>query len=37
VREVYRGLESAIHLPEFDIELPLAEVYDEVEFIPESE
>jgi hypothetical protein len=37
VREVYTGLECVIPLPELDIELPLADVYDEVEFIHEAE
>jgi len=37
VRELYQGLEAVIPLPEIDIELPLAEVYDGVEFIPERD
>jgi hypothetical protein len=36
VREVYAGLDSVIPLPEIDIELPLAEVYEEIEFSPEE-
>lgn len=36
VREVYSGLEAVIPLPEIGIELPLAEVYETVEFAPES-
>ncbi len=35
VREVYQGLEAVISLSEIDIDLPLAEVYGGVEFIPE--
>jgi Uma2 family endonuclease len=35
VREVHQGLDAAIPLPEIEIELPLAEVYDGVEFAPE--
>lgn len=31
-REVYQGLEAVIPLPEIDCELPLAEIYDRVEF-----
>jgi Uma2 family endonuclease len=34
-REVYAGREATIRLPEIDIELPLAEVYEDVEFVPE--
>jgi Uma2 family endonuclease len=37
VREVYAGLDAVVPLPEIEIELPLAEVYDGVEFVPESE
>jgi Uma2 family endonuclease len=37
VREIFKGPESIIDLPELDIELPLAEVYDAVEFIPEAD
>jgi Uma2 family endonuclease len=36
VREFYAGLDSVIPLPEIDIELPLAEVYEEIEFSPEE-
>jgi Uma2 family endonuclease len=36
VREVYEGLDAVIPLPEIGAELPLAEVYDGVEFTPES-
>jgi Uma2 family endonuclease len=35
VREVYDGLGAIIPLAEIDIELPLAEIYAGVEFIPE--
>jgi len=36
VREVHQGLDAVIPLGEIDIELPLAEVYDGVEFTPEA-
>jgi Uma2 family endonuclease len=36
-REVYTGLDAIVPLPDFDTELPLAEVYEDVEFIPEDE
>ncbi len=35
VRELYQGLDAVIPLGEIDVELPLAEVYDGVEFTPE--
>ena len=35
VREVYAELSAVIPLPEIGIELPLAEIYDGVEFSPE--
>lgn len=35
VREVYEGLDAVIPLPEIDIALPLAEVYEGVDFVPE--
>lgn len=35
VRELYLGREAGILLPEIAIELPLAEVYDDVEIVPE--
>jgi Uma2 family endonuclease len=35
VREVYQGLDAVVPLGEVDIDLPLAEVYDAVEFGPE--
>lgn len=37
VREVYEGLDAVLPLPEIGIELPLAEIYDGVEFTPEPE
>jgi Uma2 family endonuclease len=37
VREVYAGLEAVIPLPEIQTELPLAELYEAVEFTPEPE
>jgi hypothetical protein len=37
VRQVYKGLDAVIPLAEIGIELPLAEVYETVEFIPESD
>jgi hypothetical protein len=33
---VYEGLDAILPLPEIDIALPLAEIYDGVEFTPES-
>jgi Uma2 family endonuclease len=35
VQELYEGIKSVIPLPEIDTELPLAEVYEDVEFTPE--
>ncbi len=35
VREIHEGLEAVIPLREIDSELPLADVYDAVEFTPE--
>jgi Uma2 family endonuclease len=37
VREVYEGLDAVLPLAEIEIDLPLSEVYDAVEFIPESD
>jgi Uma2 family endonuclease len=37
VREVYEGLDAVVSLPEIEIDLPLAEVYDGVEFTPEPD
>jgi Uma2 family endonuclease len=36
-REVYEGLDANVLLSEVEIELPLAEVYERVEFVPEPE
>jgi Uma2 family endonuclease len=35
VREVYQGLDAVVPLPEIEAELPLADVYERVEFSPE--
>jgi Uma2 family endonuclease len=37
VREVYQGKNAAIPLAEIGIELPLADVYEGVEFVPERD
>ena len=37
VREVYQGLDAVLPLSEIGVELPLAELYEAVEFIPEAE
>lgn len=37
VREVYEVIEAVVPLGEIDTELPLAEIYDGVEFLPESD
>jgi Uma2 family endonuclease len=37
VREVYEGLDALFPLPEIGIDLPLAEIYETVEFAPEPE
>ena len=37
VREVFPGLDAVLPLPEIDIDLPLAEIYEAVEFRPEQE
>ena len=37
VREVYEGLDAVIPLGEIEADLPLAEIYDGVEFRPEPE
>lgn len=34
VREIYEGLDAAVPLPEIETELPLAEIYDGVDFAP---
>jgi Uma2 family endonuclease len=36
IREVLRGVEAVLPLPEIGIELPLAEIYDGVETLPEQ-
>jgi Uma2 family endonuclease len=36
IRELYQGLEAVVPLPEIGIDLPLAEIYEGVEFIPEA-
>jgi hypothetical protein len=33
--EVYAGLDATIPLPEIETELPLAEIYERIEFSPE--
>jgi hypothetical protein len=35
VREVYAGLDAVLPLGEMGVELPLAEIYETVEFAPE--
>ena len=37
VREVYEGLEAVVPLLEIETELPLAEIYDGVQFVPEAD
>lgn len=37
VREVYEGLEAVLPLPVIETELPLAEIYEGVEFTPEPD
>jgi Uma2 family endonuclease len=37
VREVYQGLDAVLPLPEIDIVLPLAEIYEAAEFAPERD
>ena len=36
VREVFEGQGAVIPLPEIETELPLAEIYEAVEFTPET-
>jgi Uma2 family endonuclease len=36
-REVYEGMDAVIPLPEIEISLPLAEIYETVEFVAEPE
>ncbi len=35
-REVYQGVAAVIPLPEVGVELPLAEIYETVQFVPEA-
>jgi Uma2 family endonuclease len=35
VRETYSGMDAVLPLPEIETELPLADVYERVEFVPE--
>jgi Uma2 family endonuclease len=37
VREVYQGMDAVLPLAEIGIELPLAEIYEAVDFVPEPE
>jgi Uma2 family endonuclease len=37
VREVVQGMDAAVALPEIGAVLPLADVYDAVDFVPEAE
>lgn len=37
IREVYHGLDAVLPLPEIETEMPLAEIYDRVEFSPEAD
>jgi Uma2 family endonuclease len=37
VREIYEGLDATLRLPEIEVDLPLAEMYEAVEFYPEPE
>src|SRR5262245_54925992 len=37
VREVYEGLAAVVPLPDIETELPLAKIYDGVEFTPEPD
>jgi Uma2 family endonuclease len=36
-RELYDGLDAVVALPEIECELPLGEIYERVEFVPEPE
>lgn len=36
-RETYAGLDAVIALPEIECQLPLAEVYERVEFLPQAD
>jgi Uma2 family endonuclease len=35
VREVYQGLDAVVPLPEIELDLPLSEIYEAVEFVTE--
>jgi hypothetical protein len=37
VREVHQGLEAVLPLREIGIDLPLADIYDGIEFTPEAD
>jgi Uma2 family endonuclease len=37
VREVHEGLDAVIPLPEIDTKLPLSEIYESAEFVPERD
>lgn len=37
VREVYEGADAVLPLPEVEIDLPLADIYEGVVFIPEPD
>ena len=37
VRHVYEGLSATVQLAELDIQLPLADLYERVQFGPESD
>jgi Uma2 family endonuclease len=37
IREVYQGIDAVLPLGEIEIDLPLAEIYETVEFTPEPE
>ena len=37
VREVHQGLDAVVPLGEIKIDLPLADIYEAVEFAPEAE
>ena len=36
IREVYQGLDTVLPLPEIETDLPLAEIYEGLELVPES-
>ena len=37
VNEVYQGLDAVLALDEVGINLPLAEIYEKIEFVPEED